>query len=175
MSLLPPLAEGLSRALIIAKGIWGCQRDGDACYNGALTLNGREAGTNAMICETTAAMRPSSRPAAGDTDSGWIAPSSTPVGPDFVVRRGPISSAALESRTVEVTGQGGSRRIEGNLSRCFANCCGAGLSPEGGAVGYFAYDLKQHVEELPQQVEDDLFLPTAISVSTTGSSATTPD
>ena len=32
-------------------------------------------------------------------------------------------------------------------------------SPEGGVAGYFAYDLKQHVERLPSRAQDDLALP----------------
>ena len=31
--------------------------------------------------------------------------------------------------------------------------------PQGGAIGYFAYELKKHVERLPQQAQDDLTVP----------------
>ncbi len=114
-----------------------------------------------MICETTAAMEAVVQ-ACSQRYGFWL--DSALVDPQWgrtsLYGEDPFLVLRSKGRTVEVTGQGGSRRIEGSPFEVLRELLREqGLSPEGGAVGYFAYDLKQHVEELPQRAEDDLALP----------------
>ena len=114
-----------------------------------------------MICETTVAMGAVVR-ACSQRYGFWL--DSALVDPQWgrtsLYGEDPFLVLRSKGRTVEVTGQGGSRRIEGSPFEVLRELLREqSLSPEGGAVGYFAYDLKQHVEELPQQAEDDLALP----------------
>ena len=73
----------------------------------------------------------------------------------------------LRSRgaTIELWTRGGTHRFSGNpfetlrlLLREHRRAC-SGPAVPGGVVGYFAYELKRFVEELPERVLDDLGLP----------------
>jgi para-aminobenzoate synthetase component 1 len=64
-----------------------------------------------------------------------------------------------KGKTVEVAGRGGSCRHQASPFAVFRELLRERRSPQGGVVGYFAYELKQHIEELPQRAEDDLALP----------------
>lgn len=68
---------------------------------------------------------------------------------------------------VEVHGAGGGRRLTGNPLDLLEDCLGSlalpGETPvaplAAGAMGFLAYDLKNHLERLPVTVRDDLQLP----------------
>ncbi len=74
----------------------------------------------------------------------------------------------VKSKGDEITVQGGGRTklFSGNpfailqsLLKEYELANGAGLPFAGGAIGYFSYDLNQHLEKLPNWAVDDLLLP----------------
>ncbi len=65
-----------------------------------------------------------------------------------------------KGRTVEIMGRGGSHQIQASPFEVLRGLLRENRhSNQGGAVGYFSYDLKQHVERLPDRAHDDLALP----------------
>src|SRR4030042_80573 len=71
----------------------------------------------------------------------------------------PFLVLRAQGGTVEVSGRGGRSRHQASPFAVLRELLRERRSPQGGIVGYFAYELKQHIEELPQRAEDDLALP----------------
>lgn len=76
-------------------------------------------------------------------------------------------SAKGDEITISVHGE--SRRIRGEpfehlqtLLRQYAGVASAGNVPPAGAIGYFGYDLRHHLERLPAAAADDLRLPDCV-------------
>lgn len=115
-----------------------------------------------MICDTTAAMREIAQ-ACRQRYGFWL--DSALVDPQWgrtsLYGEDPFLVLRSKGGTVEVAGRGGTSRHEASPFAVLRDLLReqGRRSPQGGVVGYFAYELKQHVEELPQRAEDDLALP----------------
>ncbi|MGQ9919697.1 MAG: aminodeoxychorismate synthase component I [Desulfobacca sp.] len=79
----------------------------------------------------------------------------------------PFLVLRAKGRQVQVQGQGWQRQCTGNPFAILEDCLGSlalpGQTPvapvAAGALGFLAYDLKNHLERLPVTVQDDLQLP----------------
>lgn len=106
--------------------------------------------------ETEAATRACDEPYAFWLDSALVDPQ---WGRTSLYGEDPFLVLRSKGRIVEVAGRGGTSRHQASPFAVLREMLREQRPPQGGVVGYFAYDLKQHVEEFPQRAEDDLALP----------------